>query len=83
MRIIVTGGGTGGHLFPGIAFATGMQDRVPGCQVMFIGTSRLLDQQTLIRKKISPQIQSSAPFLDWYEKMFLCLIDQPSLGEDL
>jgi UDP-N-acetylglucosamine--N-acetylmuramyl-(pentapeptide) pyrophosphoryl-undecaprenol N-acetylglucosamine transferase len=47
MRIIVTGGGTGGHLFPGIALATGMQQRIPGCKILFIGTSRLLDQQAL------------------------------------
>lgn len=47
MRIIVSGGGTGGHLFPGIAFATGMQQRVPGCRVMFIGTRRMMDQKAL------------------------------------
>ena len=47
MRIIVTGGGTGGHLFPGIAFATGMQQRIPGCKIMFIGTRRLMDQEAL------------------------------------
>jgi len=47
MRIIVTGGGTGGHLFPGIALATGMQERIPGSRVLFIGTRRLLDQQAL------------------------------------
>jgi len=47
MRIVVTGGGTGGHLFPGIALATGLQRRIPGCRVMFIGTRRLLDQQAL------------------------------------
>jgi UDP-N-acetylglucosamine--N-acetylmuramyl-(pentapeptide) pyrophosphoryl-undecaprenol N-acetylglucosamine transferase len=47
MRVVVTGGGTGGHLFPGIALATGLQQRVPGCRVLFIGTKRLLDQQTL------------------------------------
>jgi hypothetical protein len=44
--------------------------------------NRLLDQQTLIRKKISPKIEDSAPFLDWYEKMFLSLIEQTNLGED-
>ncbi|MCL7486687.1 MAG: undecaprenyldiphospho-muramoylpentapeptide beta-N-acetylglucosaminyltransferase [Desulfobulbaceae bacterium] len=47
MRVIVTGGGTGGHLFPGIALATGLQQRIPGCRIMFIGTRRLLDQQAL------------------------------------
>ena len=47
MRIVVTGGGTGGHLFPGIALATGIQERIPGCKIMFIGTRRLLDQQAV------------------------------------
>lgn len=46
-RIVVTGGGTGGHLFPGIALAKGMQDRVGNCRVLFIGTSRHLDKKTL------------------------------------
>lgn len=47
MRIVVTGGGTGGHLFPGIALASGMQERIPGCQLLFIGTSRQLDRLAL------------------------------------
>ena len=47
MRLIVTGGGTGGHLFPGIALAKAMQRRISDTQVMFIGTERLLDQQAL------------------------------------
>jgi UDP-N-acetylglucosamine--N-acetylmuramyl-(pentapeptide) pyrophosphoryl-undecaprenol N-acetylglucosamine transferase len=47
MRVLITGGGTGGHLFPGIALATGLQQRVAGCEVMFIGTRRKLDRETL------------------------------------
>lgn len=47
MRIVVTGGGTGGHLFPGIALATAMQERLADCRVLFIGTRRQLDQQAL------------------------------------
>lgn len=47
MRLIVTGGGTGGHLFPGIALARGIQERIPESTVLFIGTSRILDQQAL------------------------------------
>jgi UDP-N-acetylglucosamine--N-acetylmuramyl-(pentapeptide) pyrophosphoryl-undecaprenol N-acetylglucosamine transferase len=47
MRLIVAGGGTGGHLFPGIAVATAIRERIPESRVLFIGTSRLLDQQAL------------------------------------
>ena len=47
MRLIVAGGGTGGHLFPGIAVATAMRERIRTTRVLFIGTSRLLDQQAL------------------------------------
>ena len=47
MRLIVAGGGTGGHLFPGIAVATAMRQRIADTSVLFIGTSRLLDQQAL------------------------------------
>ncbi|MCL2790559.1 MAG: undecaprenyldiphospho-muramoylpentapeptide beta-N-acetylglucosaminyltransferase [Desulfobulbus sp.] len=46
-RLIVVGGGTGGHLFPGIAVATAVRERFPESRVLFIGTSRLLDQQAL------------------------------------
>ena len=47
MRLIVAGGGTGGHLFPGIAVATAVRERLPESRVLFIGTLRLLDQQAL------------------------------------
>lgn len=47
MRLIVAGGGTGGHLFPGIAVASAMRERIDSTRVLFIGTSRLLDQQAL------------------------------------
>ena len=47
MRIIITGGGTGGHLFPGIALATALQQKYPGCEILFIGTQRQLDRKTL------------------------------------
>ncbi|MGB5687036.1 MAG: glycosyltransferase, partial [Candidatus Electrothrix sp.] len=47
MRIIITGGGTGGHLFPGIALATALQQKYSGCAILFIGTQRQLDKKTL------------------------------------
>jgi UDP-N-acetylglucosamine--N-acetylmuramyl-(pentapeptide) pyrophosphoryl-undecaprenol N-acetylglucosamine transferase len=47
MRLIVTGGGTGGHLFPGISLAQAMMRAYPGCEVLFIGTERKVDQTAL------------------------------------
>ncbi|NLZ16226.1 MAG: undecaprenyldiphospho-muramoylpentapeptide beta-N-acetylglucosaminyltransferase [Desulfobulbaceae bacterium] len=47
MRAVITGGGTGGHLFPGIALACALQERHSGSEILFIGTPRLLDQQAL------------------------------------
>lgn len=42
----------------------------------------MLKQLPMIRKKLSRQIKDGAQFLDWYEKMFLRMIDQPDSGED-
>jgi hypothetical protein len=42
----------------------------------------LLKQLPMIRKKLSPQITDSTQFLDWYEKMFLRMVEQPDTGEN-
>jgi len=47
IRIIVTGGGTGGHLFPGIAVATKLRKNIGNCEIMFIGTDRHIDRNSL------------------------------------
>ena len=47
IRLIITGGGTGGHLFPGISLAQAMMGAYPGCEVLFIGTERKVDRTAL------------------------------------
>ena len=46
-RLLLTGGGTGGHLFPAVATAQSMKKRIAGARIMFIGTRRKLDREHL------------------------------------
>lgn len=47
MRCVIAGGGTGGHLFPGIAIAEAFLKRESGNQVLFIGTERGIEARVL------------------------------------
>ena len=47
MRIIITGGGTGGHLFPALAVAEQFVDRFTDAEVLFVGAGRYIDTQAL------------------------------------
>lgn len=47
LRIIVTGGGTGGHVFPAIAVAQELRERRPDARVMFVGTERGLEAKVV------------------------------------
>ncbi len=46
MRLLVAGGGTGGHLFPGIALAEEIVRRGEG-EVLFVGTSRGIETRAV------------------------------------
>jgi UDP-N-acetylglucosamine--N-acetylmuramyl-(pentapeptide) pyrophosphoryl-undecaprenol N-acetylglucosamine transferase len=47
MRMIIAGGGTGGHLFPGVAIAEEFLRRCKENQVLFVGTKRGLEFRIL------------------------------------
>ena len=49
LRLMITGGGTGGHLFPAIATAEQLCATMPGSEVLFVGTRRKLDRESLAR----------------------------------
>jgi UDP-N-acetylglucosamine--N-acetylmuramyl-(pentapeptide) pyrophosphoryl-undecaprenol N-acetylglucosamine transferase len=44
---MIAGGGTGGHLFPGLAVAEEVITRHPGNEVVFVGTSRGLEARVV------------------------------------
>jgi UDP-N-acetylglucosamine--N-acetylmuramyl-(pentapeptide) pyrophosphoryl-undecaprenol N-acetylglucosamine transferase len=49
-RIVIAGGGTGGHLFPGIAVAKELLSRHPKAQITFAGTARGIEARVIPRE---------------------------------
>lgn len=47
LRLLITGGGTGGHLFPAVAAAQALKKRQPESDILFIGTRRKIDTTSL------------------------------------
>lgn len=49
LRVVIAGGGTGGHLFPGIAVADAFAARNPQNRILFVGAGRPFETETLAR----------------------------------
>lgn len=49
VSIVIAGGKTGGHLFPGIAVAQALQQMRPETRILFVGTDSAFETDTLIR----------------------------------
>lgn len=47
MRLLIAGGGTGGHLFPGVALAQRLLEEEWRAQVLFVGTERGIESRIL------------------------------------
>jgi UDP-N-acetylglucosamine--N-acetylmuramyl-(pentapeptide) pyrophosphoryl-undecaprenol N-acetylglucosamine transferase len=50
LTVVVAGGGTGGHLYPGIAVAREILARRPGARVSFAGTARGIESRVVPRE---------------------------------
>ena len=50
LSIVIAGGGTGGHLYPGIAVARELLTRQPDARVSFAGTARGLEARVIPRE---------------------------------
>ena len=53
MRVVIAGGGTGGHLYPGIAVARELMARDGGAEVSFAGTASGIESRVLPREGLA------------------------------
>lgn len=60
LSVVIAGGGTGGHLYPGIAVARELLRQRPDAQVSFAGTSRGLEARVIPREGLPLDLIRSA-----------------------
>lgn len=50
MRVLVTGGGTGGHIYPALAIARGIKENNPEAEILFVGTAKGMEADIVPRE---------------------------------
>jgi len=60
LRVVIAGGGTGGHLYPGIAVARELLARQPDAQITFAGTARGIESRVVPREGFALDLIRSA-----------------------
>ena len=45
LRIIISGGGTGGHIFPAVSIANAIKTKFPGAEILFVGALGRMEMQ--------------------------------------
>ncbi|MCB0696916.1 MAG: glycosyltransferase, partial [Chitinophagaceae bacterium] len=45
IKVIIAGGGTGGHIFPAVAIGHALQRLVPGVQLLFVGATGKMEME--------------------------------------
>ena len=60
MRLLIAGGGTGGHLYPGIAVARELLKRMPHAEVTFVGTGQGIEARVIPREGLTLDVIRSA-----------------------
>src|SRR5918996_3721644 len=60
LSVLIAGGGTGGHLYPGIAVARELMARVSGARVTFVGTAAGIEARVVPREGFELELIRSA-----------------------
>ena len=60
LRVVIAGGGTGGHLYPGIAVARELLSRKPDTIVTFAGTGQGIESRVVPREGFELDLLRSA-----------------------
>ena len=48
LRIIISGGGTGGHIFPAVSIANAIIELRPDAEILFVGAEGRIDRKSVV-----------------------------------
>ena len=71
--LVFAGGGTGGHLYPGLAVAEAVRARQPETRITFLCSDRPLDAELLRAEGVAFEVLPAAPFVLRPRKLARCL----------
>jgi UDP-N-acetylglucosamine--N-acetylmuramyl-(pentapeptide) pyrophosphoryl-undecaprenol N-acetylglucosamine transferase len=60
VRVLFAGGGTGGHLYPGVAVARALRARRPEAEITFVGTARGIETRVVPKEGFALELIRSA-----------------------
>jgi len=47
LRVLISGGGTGGHIFPALSIADALRRSRPGCEILFVGADNRMEMKRI------------------------------------
>lgn len=60
--VVIAAGGTGGHIYPGLALAQAVMERAPGARITFVGTARGLESELIPKAGYALHLVDMVPF---------------------
>ncbi len=45
MKVLISGGGTGGHIFPAVSIANALREKHPDCEILFVGAESRMEME--------------------------------------
>src|SRR2546430_15692070 len=61
MKVLLAGGGTGGHLIPALALAQALRDAEPSVELLLVGARRGIEAELLPRQPFRHRLLSIEP----------------------
>ena len=71
MRVLISGGGTGGHLFPAIAVAQALSRNAPDTELLYVGRRHGMEEQVVpnygiaLQTIVAPKLDMEKPWRNW------------------